>query len=220
MAEIKAVDFTKESEACGDEQISQSEQITMEPEEDEYPDLEEDADEGSTAGPEGEDSLTKYKLAPEIHDDYVVKIVNNHRNDLANAKIVVIIRRGKWYRKNMETWGSAKKVSPEMQVLTGPADFLLMINGEVWERISEAERFALVDHELMHCAREDDDKDGNPKYGLRNHDFEGFYSEIRRHGLWSPGLKKVYKAYEESKQGSMFDPLTAEITNQGRDQEE
>lgn len=163
-------------------------------------------DEGCTT--EAEESLAKYKLAPEIYENYVVKIINNHRNDLSNAKIVTMFRRGKWYKKNMETWGSAKKVSPEMRVLTGPADFLIIVNAEIWKGLSEAERLALVDHELLHCVREDDDKNGNPRYGLRNHDFEGFYAEVRRHGIWSPGLKRAKKAYDESKQGTIFDPLT------------
>lgn len=187
---------------------------------------EQDVDFGEDTAPddsfESEESLSKYELSPELYENYVVRIVNNHRNDLANAKIVTMWRRGKWSSKQKDTWAAVKKVSRETAaMLDRPADFLLTVNRDVWENLDESQRIALIDHELCHCRRGDDDKAGNPKWELIGHDIEEFYPILRRHGAWSDSVKKALEAISESKQVSMFDPLRAkqEVENTQREKD-
>jgi hypothetical protein len=54
---------------------------------------------------------------------------------------------------------------------------------------------ALLDHELQHCSAGTDDA-GNKVWYIQGHDVEDFHAIIRRHGLWSPALKKIETALE------------------------
>lgn len=80
-------------------------------------------------------------------------------------------------------------------------DFLMVIDLAWWEEASAIDREALIWHELCHVRQEIDqygafkfDQDGNPKYGLREHDVTSFNSEVARYGAWSPDLQQFFEA--------------------------
>lgn len=80
-------------------------------------------------------------------------------------------------------------------------DFLMVIDLPWWEQASERDREALVWHELCHIKQETDklgepkfDRDGNPVFGLVEHDVAAFHSEVARYGAWSPDLEEVMAA--------------------------
>lgn len=80
-------------------------------------------------------------------------------------------------------------------------DFLMVIDLAWWEEASAIDREALIWHELCHVRQEIDqygalkfDQDGNPKYGLREHDVTSFNSEVARYGAWSPDLQQFFAA--------------------------
>ena len=71
-----------------------------------------------------------------------------------------------------------------------PFDALITLDAVVWEKMTEKERIALLDHEITHLVlkRKKNDQvklhlDGRPIMGCRGHDFEvtGFASIIQRH---------------------------------------
>jgi len=151
------------------------------------------------------DAESKYVMAPDIYERYVVPLINDHRSDLAQVRIVTMLRSGEWKSKGIEVWAYTKKVSAETKTLIGvDYDYLITVNAEVWGLIAEAQKQAIIDHELAHCLV-DEDKDGNPVYKLVSHDIEEFFSIIRRHGDWHEGIKRALKAFEDSKQVTMFD---------------
>lgn len=83
----------------------------------------------------------------------------------------------------------------------GMPDFLITIDAAWWEAAAPVDREALVWHELCHIQQEIDkfgelafDRDGNPKYGLREHDVTAFNSEVARYGPWSPDLQQFLAA--------------------------
>ncbi len=165
--------------------------------------------------------LPKLEKSQEIYENYVVPLVNNCHGHLAQAKIAVLLRRGKWSSKSRDTWGSAKKISPEIKALYPEAavDFLLTINRDIWDKLDEKQRTALVDHELCHCGRGDDDKAGNPKWIIVGHDSEEFNPILRRHGVWSDGISRMLKALEQSKQGRLWN-VKGEIEEEASEDEE
>lgn len=68
----------------------------------------------------------------------------------------------------------------------GPAMFWIEIAEDKWEELSDSQRLALLDHELLHCdVAETED---GWKMALRDHDVEEFNEIVRRHGLWKPSL--------------------------------
>jgi hypothetical protein len=73
-------------------------------------------------------------------------------------------------------------------------EFILMtIHKESWELYSEAQREALIDHELCHL-------ETNPESGkieMVSHDTQEFKAVVIRHGLWREDLKSFSEAIQQ-----------------------
>jgi len=132
------------------------------------------------------------------------RLISDHHQHLAEAKICYLVRTGEWKKKGKDVFGKAERVSQKNKYLTG-YDFIITISNRAWTMAPD-ERFkeALLDHELTHCCK-DEDKEGNPKWYIQDHSVEDFNSVIRRYGLWDASLRIFIDAYHEHKQISMFD---------------
>jgi hypothetical protein len=139
-------------------------------------------------------------MAAEFYDasdeliELAKKLIEDHHGHLIEANIKYLFRTGNWEVKKRDTWGQAKKVGKEVNFLTGH-DFIVLIHQEVWEQLVPEHKEALLDHELQHCSAGTDDA-GNKVWYIQGHDVEDFLPIIRRHGLWSPALKKIETALE------------------------
>ncbi|WP_371380876.1 putative metallopeptidase [Sporomusa aerivorans] len=116
-------------------------------------------------------------------------IIEEYHGHLVEANIKYLFRTGNWEVKKRDTWGQAKKVGKEVNFLTGH-DFIVTIHRDVWEQLKAEDKRALLDHELQHCSAGTDDA-GNKVWYIQGHDVEDFHAIIRRHGLWSPALRKM-----------------------------
>ncbi len=92
------------------------------------------------------------------------------------------------------TLGQAKKVGDLERDATG-IDLYILLNSEFYPEMDEAERVALIDHELCHCeviydSNSDPMRDVKDRicYRLRKHDFQEFAAIVRRHGKATPGF--------------------------------
>ncbi|WP_371366262.1 hypothetical protein SRRS_07000 [Sporomusa rhizae] len=117
------------------------------------------------------------------------EIIQEHHSHLVEADIKYLFRTGNWEVKKRDTWGQAKKVGKEVNFLTG-YNFIITVHRDVWEQLSLNDKRALLDHELQHCSAGTDDA-GNKVWYIQGHDVEDFHAIIRRHGLWSPALRKM-----------------------------
>lgn len=80
-------------------------------------------------------------------------------------------------------------------------DFLITLDLPWWEQATPTEREALVYHELKHIQQETDkfgepkfDRDGNPTFGLVEHDITAFHDEVRRYGAWTTDIEDFLAA--------------------------
>jgi hypothetical protein len=142
------------------------------------------------------------KEAPEIQE-MAARLIDNIHTHLAEAKIKYLFRTGKWELRGKTLYGRAEKVSAKWKYLT-EFDFVVTINRDIWFVNKPEIRQAILDHELTHCARGEDDKQGNPKWYIMPHTVEDFVSIIQRHGLWTNELKNVVKANQEYEQLSLL----------------
>lgn len=138
--------------------------------------------------PEEEEETSKYELAPEV-EKIAQGLIGQYHGHLVEAKILYLFRTGLWSSQNRETWGKASKVAGVNHYLLG-FDFIITISRDVWDRLDDGQRKALVDHQLEHCNKDTDSK-GNPKFNIVGHDIEDFVSIIGRHGFWTPDLRMV-----------------------------
>lgn len=85
-------------------------------------------------------------------------------------------------------------------------DFVIFLNATTWKHFNEAQRTALVDHELHHAGVAEDKKTGDPVldergrkvYRIKKHDIEEFEGVVKRHGLYKYDLAKFAKACSEA----------------------
>ncbi|MFL6229321.1 MAG: putative metallopeptidase [Pyrinomonadaceae bacterium] len=96
--------------------------------------------------------------------------------------------------KGKQQWGKARTVSGLNAYLAqndetegGEPFFVIEISAYAWKRLDEAGRVALVDHELTHCALNEDS--GAPE--IRPHDVEEFTEVIKRRGLWKEDVRRM-----------------------------
>ncbi len=154
--------------------------------------------------PDEEAAENKYSDAPEVADiaSALISDVTCH-HQLAEANIIYLFRSGNWKSKGRTKLGSASKLPEQYQLLTG-YELMVVVNKDTWWALDEKQKFALVDHELCHFCREEDDK-GETKWTIVGHDVEEFSGVIRRHGLWEPGVKAFAK--EAQRQMSIFEVM-------------
>jgi hypothetical protein len=88
--------------------------------------------------------------------------------------------------------GYARVYTPEQKATLDAPDFGVGVLYNFFEKATDAQKKALVDHELLHCRyrEEDEESDGPPQPYMEKHEFEGFILELERHGAWT-------KTYEE-----------------------
>lgn len=106
--------------------------------------------------------------------------------------------------------GKCKKASDLDRELT-PWDFVILLNADVWPDLTDAQREAILDHELCHAAVVYGD-DGRPKrdergrvcYRVRKHDVEEFYEVVKRHGTFKRDLEEFAKVLLERKATPLF----------------
>ena len=92
-------------------------------------------------------------------------------------------------------------------------DFVILLNAEVWNEFSDAQRLALLDHELSHAAaalendtaEHKEDERGRKLWRVRKHDIEEFRGVIERHGCYKADLEEFARAILESKKSPLFE---------------
>ena len=122
---------------------------------------------------------------------------------LLNANIAYV------FKKEMKTrsrriLGKAGKAGSKIEFFAG-FDFVIEFNWEEWLIASNHQRVALVDHELCHFGREEDEKTGATKWVLVEHDVEEFGAIVNRWGLWKSDLMAFAGAVVHAQQLGMFE---------------
>lgn len=120
------------------------------------------------------------------------KIIDEHYPALVEAKSLIgyYLREGAWSKA-----GSCKKTTAFERHLTGKMYFVV-INDFAYQDFSEEQLKALVDHELHHIERDQENPDvgDSEAWSIRDHDVEEFAAIIQRHGLWEHGVKRFAEA--------------------------
>lgn len=136
-------------------------------------------------------------------------IIHQHHRILEDARIAFVMRSEPQKRGSRMIMGNTSKVPEKMQPYL-EFDFLIWIAESTWNDLSDAQREALIDHELCHCKRSTD----GLGWSLREHDLQEFSIVIERHGLWDTDLRRMDQALATYRQ-ERFPLRNAEITVSG-----
>lgn len=157
---------------------------------------------------------TRWIEAPEVRDIAARLIPRYHSHLLSWAEeIRYVFRNEAQVSKGRTVWGKAHKIAglPCYLATNAPGDlnafddvppppadmFVMEIAADIWERLTDKQKEALVDHELMHFTIEMDDNVGLVR-GIRGHDVEEFREVVERHGAWKPDLAEFAEALQLS----------------------
>lgn len=130
------------------------------------------------AWPEGERILAAEQ--PEALGRALVDALHHHLREARIAYVFVEDKRD----QDRVTLGHAAKASTKIRFLAA-VDYVVELNWTAWCTLSAAQRIAIVDHELCHCAG----KDGKGNWTERGHDVEEFGAIVGRWGLWKEDLE-------------------------------
>lgn len=115
----------------------------------------------------------------------------------ANDEIAYLFKNKGITVKGKSAIATAEKCSPKVYALSGKR-FVITICYEDWQNCTDILRRAALDHELFHLWLEEDEKTGETKYKILNHDLEEFGEIVRRYGVISHALAKFKTALEEA----------------------
>jgi Putative phage metallopeptidase len=159
----------------------------------------------------GEDEIVgrpMYHLLRELVDAH-------HRDELHEARIALA-----WctsWKPDVDgrvTLGKCKKASDLDRELMA-FDFVILLRRSFWrnETVTDAQRAALLDHELCHAGLKFDERGdpvedarGRPVYRTKKHDVEEFINVVKRHGIWRHELEDMAAALARSHTATTFQP--------------
>lgn len=112
-------------------------------------------------------------------EDIAKKLIPDFHPHLKNVPIMYLFN-----GKKMKPWAQIGARSAKERFISGYF-FLMEVNHAQWVLLTDAQREALVDHELCHAGI--DSETGEPY--LIDHDIEEFSIIVERHGLWREDVK-------------------------------
>jgi len=111
----------------------------------------------------------------------IIPMLHKH---LLDAKVSYLFVEEKHERDRIKL-GHAAKASTKLRFLA-QVDYIVEFNWTAWSDLTAAQRVALVDHELCHCAGKDD----KGKWVEKGHDVEEFTAIVGRWGPWTGDLQQ------------------------------
>ena len=143
-----------------------------------------------------------YEEAGSREIELLASVVRSHHGELADASVKVQLLKvykragGEMQPADLKHGGypaiAIVKINSLKDRVEGKADATILLDGYQWDHeMSEDQRRAVLDHEVMHLMLERDgegqivaDDIGRPKLKMRLHDFHfgGFHAIAERHG--------------------------------------
>lgn len=156
--------------------------------------------------------------AGNVHQYYRImeQLVVGCHDHLAEARIAIAMNYA-WQpdRDNHTKLGKATLVKQLHKEFHG-YDFLIELNYDACQGMSEEHITALIDHELCHCAVATDkegeivyDTRGRAVYRIRKHDLEEFRDVVARNGIWKSDIAAFVQATQQGPETPLFDGIAS-----------
>lgn len=126
--------------------------------------------------------MSRYSEAPQEVIDLINNVIDEHFPNLVNCNIKVLIDSKKRKSKGAYTFASIKKMNPKEKYLssdnfvTEGYDYLMLIDGNIFNSITEEDKIRIIRHELRHIYLDLDAKD---PCKVVDHDVNDFMEEIK-----------------------------------------
>lgn len=114
-------------------------------------------------------------------------LIPNYHPELASARFLYAFADKGWSKGGRDISGKVRKFSGFLEWAL-EKDFVMEIALDKWNDMNESQRTALVDHLLEWCVGEEDERNGEMKWSIREPDVQEFTTILERHGAWHTGL--------------------------------
>lgn len=137
--------------------------------------------------------------------DRLDRLVDAHHPELRRAGCRIALAWNTGWRPDRDgkiVLGRCRRCT-DLERELAPYDFVIVLLQDFWESedVTDAQRDALLDHELCHAdvAYSDDgeprlDERDRPVFRTRKHDVEEFWAIADRHGIWKRDLEVLAEA--------------------------
>ena len=129
--------------------------------------------------------MSRFEDADQFTIDMVYQVINDNMefNNLVDAKIKVLFDQKKKMSGGRYVLGRIQKANDLIRTLTANPnddladgyDYILYLDLAVWDSIDDTDKKRIIFHELNHC---DVNFDKPNPYGIKDHEINGFYSEL------------------------------------------
>lgn len=113
-------------------------------------------------------------------------LIRKFHSELVNTTIAYLYKNKPIRARGREVIAFVSKCSGIVKVLS-KYDAIMIVSYPAFQQLNEAQKTAVIDHELTHLLVEEDST-GAPKLRLLAHDVEEFSAIIERHGLYQQDL--------------------------------
>ena len=130
----------------------------------------------------------QYKISPEL-TELAQEVIRIKCLNIKPARITFVL-----VYPNINKWTAAQcMLANPMVTLLGDCDFVIQFSGELYDALSHELREILMHHELLHVVSTLNEKSGDWKFSLREHDVNEFREIIELHGLdWLSAVKNAF----------------------------
>jgi hypothetical protein len=140
-------------------------------------------------------------------------ILDEHHQDLSAMNPRIVLAWATAWTADVDgriKLGQCKRAS-DLDRELAPYDFVILLNRAFWEnpQVSDHQRRAVLDHELMHAAVVYDtdgtakvDARGRTVFRLRKHDLEEFAAIAERHGCWKRDIEAFAVALDRAERST------------------
>ena len=151
--------------------------------------------------------MDRWKAGDEVQEVIRTLVGEAHPHLADIVDEIIVIFKDKASRKgNQPILGKTSKAPALISVLgERQYQFVIELGADVWVKLDDTQKKALLDHQLCFIGGEEDEKTCEMKYHLTTPDISYFTSEVDRNGHWRPSFEET----EESQEGveADFDDL-------------
>lgn len=139
----------------------------------------------------------KFHEADQLIIHQVEDLIKKYHQSLEDANIAVVLQEEENYRRRYPTVYGKTQLVPAQYTPWMEYDFLIILNEDEWLDLNDAQRTAVLDHQLAFCT-----ESSSGAWALAKPDVVEFTEIIQRHGWWSRELDRAdsaHKAYQQQR---------------------
>jgi predicted metallopeptidase len=131
----------------------------------------------------------RYELSADV-GLVAMQVINSTMLTIAPARVKYV----KVYPNIAKDKAATCTLASNLVNFFGECDYIVSVSGELWDALNDKLKYILVYHELLHIMPIQNEKTGDWKFALREHDIMEFREIINTYGInWLDELREAFE---------------------------